>query len=56
LLTRQRVPLTRQTIERRPGLKFISDAPYTNAIGQQMLYFDTSSSMRSRMHLTQLPV
>jgi hypothetical protein len=29
--------------------------PNTNAIGQQVLDFDTTTSMGSRMHLTQLP-
>jgi methylmalonyl-CoA/ethylmalonyl-CoA epimerase len=37
------------------GFQFAADAPNTNAIGQQVLYFDTTTSMRSRMHLTQLP-
>jgi catechol 2,3-dioxygenase-like lactoylglutathione lyase family enzyme len=37
------------------GFRFVADAPNTNAIGQQVLYFDTTTSMGSRMHLTQLP-
>ena len=37
------------------GFRFAADTPNTNAIGQQVLYFDTTTSMRSRMHLTQLP-
>jgi hypothetical protein len=37
------------------GFQFVADAPNTNAIGQQVLYFDTNTSMGSRMHLTQLP-
>ena len=37
------------------GLKFVSDAPNTNAVGQQVLYFDTETTMGSRMHLTRLP-
>ena len=37
------------------GFQFAADTPNTNAIGQQVLYFDTTTSMRSRMHLTQLP-
>src|SRR5947208_16776250 len=37
------------------GFQFVADAPNTNAIGQQVLYFDTTTSMGSRMHLTQLP-
>ena len=37
------------------GLQFIADAPATNSIGQQVLYFDTDTSLGSRMHLTRLP-
>jgi catechol 2,3-dioxygenase-like lactoylglutathione lyase family enzyme len=37
------------------GFRFEADAPSTNAIGHQVLYFDTHTSMGSRMHLTQLP-
>ncbi len=37
------------------GFQFVADAPNTNAIGQQVLYFETNTSMGSRMHLTQLP-
>ena len=37
------------------GFQFAADAPNTNSIGQQVLYFDTNTSMGSRMHLTQLP-
>jgi methylmalonyl-CoA/ethylmalonyl-CoA epimerase len=37
------------------GFQFVADAPNTNSIGQQVLYFDTNTSMGSRMHLTQLP-
>jgi hypothetical protein len=37
------------------GFRFAADAPNTNAIGQQVLYFDTTTSLGSRMHLTQLP-
>ena len=37
------------------GLRFIADAPATNSIGQQVLYFDTDTSLGSRMHLTRLP-
>ena len=36
------------------GLKFAAEAPITNSIGQQVFYFDTSTTMGSRMHLTQL--
>jgi catechol 2,3-dioxygenase-like lactoylglutathione lyase family enzyme len=37
------------------GLKFVADTPNTNSIGQQVLYFETETSMGSRMHLTRLP-
>ena len=38
------------------GLRFVAEAPNTNSIGQQVLYFDTGTSQGSRMHLTRLPV
>lgn len=37
------------------GFKFVEGAPLTNSIKQQVAYFDTATSMGSRMHLTQLP-
>ena len=37
------------------GLKFVADAPLTNSVGQQVLYFDSATTMGSRMHLTRLP-
>ena len=37
------------------GLKFVADAPNTNSVGQQVLYFDTETTNGSRMHLTRLP-
>lgn len=37
------------------GFQFVADAPNTNSIGQQVLYFDTACTRDSRMHLTQLP-
>jgi catechol 2,3-dioxygenase-like lactoylglutathione lyase family enzyme len=37
------------------GFRFVADAPSTTVIGHQVLYFDTNTSMGSRMHLTQLP-
>ena len=37
------------------GIRFVADAPRTNSIGQQVLYFDTATSRGSRMQLTQLP-
>ena len=41
---------------RSRGFQFAAEAPNTNSIGQQVLYFDTNTSQGSRMHLTQLPV
>ncbi len=40
---------------RRKGVQFATDAPTLNPIGQKLIYFDTASSMGSRMHLTELP-
>lgn len=37
------------------GFQFVADAPNTNSVGQQVLYFDTATTLGSRMHLTQLP-
>lgn len=37
------------------GLKFVADAPNTNSVRQQVLYFDTGTTLGSRMHLTRLP-
>jgi catechol 2,3-dioxygenase-like lactoylglutathione lyase family enzyme len=37
------------------GLRFVADTPITNSVGQQVLYFETDTSMGSRMHLTRLP-
>ena len=37
------------------GLAFVADTPLTNSIRQQVLYFDTATTMESRMHLTVLP-
>jgi catechol 2,3-dioxygenase-like lactoylglutathione lyase family enzyme len=37
------------------GFQLAGDAPITNSVGQQVMYFDTNTSMGSRMHLTQLP-
>ena len=37
------------------GFRFAADAPNTNSVGQQVLYFDTATTQGSRMHLTQLP-
>jgi hypothetical protein len=40
---------------RRRGFRFVADAPITNSIGQRVLYFDTDTTMGTRMHLTKLP-
>ena len=37
------------------GLKFVAEAPNTNSVGQQVWFFDTGTTMGSRMHLTRLP-
>ncbi len=37
------------------GLKFAGESPNTNPVRQQVLYFDTDTTMTSRMHLTRLP-
>ena len=37
------------------GLRFVANTPNTNSVGQQVLYFETDTSMGSRMHLTRLP-
>lgn len=37
------------------GLAFATDAPAINPIGQKLIYFETASSLGSRMHITELP-
>ena len=37
------------------GLTFLADAPYTNPMGQQVLYFDPASTNGVWMHLTKVP-
>ena len=37
------------------GLKFATDAPFTNVMGQQVWYFDASTTNGVMIHLTQLP-
>jgi methylmalonyl-CoA/ethylmalonyl-CoA epimerase len=37
------------------GFKFVADAPFTNVLGQQVLYFDSSTTHDVLLHLTQLP-
>lgn len=39
---------------RARGLAFAADAPTVNPIGQRLIYFDTATSMGSRMHLTEV--
>ena len=36
------------------GFCFIADEPMTNRVGQTLLYFDTETTMGTRMHLTEL--
>lgn len=40
---------------RSRGLTFATEAPAVNPIGQKLIYFDTATSMGTRMHLTELP-
>lgn len=37
------------------GLRFATETPAVNPLGQRLIYFDTAASMGSRMHLTELP-
>lgn len=37
------------------GLVFATPEPAINPIGQKLIYFDTASSLGTRMHLTELP-
>ena len=37
------------------GLQFVADTPNTNSVRQQVLYFETETTLGSRMHLTVLP-
>jgi hypothetical protein len=37
------------------GLAWQTPEPITNPIGQKLIYFDTATSLGSRMHLTELP-
>ena len=37
------------------GLQFVADTPITNSVRQQVLYFETETTLGSRMHLTVLP-
>jgi len=36
------------------GFCFIADEAMTNRVGQTLLYFDTETTMGTRMHLTEL--
>ena len=40
---------------RAQGFRFQTEAPAVNPVGQTLIYFDTATSMGSRMHLTELP-
>jgi len=37
------------------GIRFLADAPYTNFVGQQVLYFDPDTTNGIWMHLTKVP-
>ena len=37
------------------GFRFDGEEAITNRIGQTLLYFDTATTMGTRIHLTQLP-
>ena len=37
------------------GLQFVADTPITNSVRQEVLYFETETTLGSRMHLTMLP-
>lgn len=37
------------------GLKFLADAPFTNVVGQDVLYFDPDTTNGIWMHLTKVP-
>jgi methylmalonyl-CoA/ethylmalonyl-CoA epimerase len=41
---------------RARGFTFIAEAPFTNPLGQQVLYFDPATTNGVLIHLTQLPV
>ena len=51
------VPDIRQAIEecKARGFRFTADAPRTNQLGQQLLYFHPETTNNVLMHLTQLP-
>lgn len=51
------VPDIRQAIAdcQARGFKFLADAPRTNQLGQQLLYFDPATTNGVLLHLTQLP-
>ena len=38
------------------GLRFLADAPFTNVVGQEVLYFDPDTTNGVWMHLTKVPV
>src|SRR5262247_3907455 len=37
------------------GFAFLTEAPFTNPMGQQVLYFDPATTQGVLIHLTQLP-
>ena len=47
-----------QAVERAQarGFAFIADAPFTNPLGQQVLYFDPDTTNGVLIHLTRLPI
>jgi catechol 2,3-dioxygenase-like lactoylglutathione lyase family enzyme len=40
---------------RAKGLSFLADAPFTNVVGQEVLYFDPDTTNGVWMHLTKVP-
>jgi catechol 2,3-dioxygenase-like lactoylglutathione lyase family enzyme len=40
---------------RAKGLRFLADAPFTNVVGQEVLYFDPDTTNGLWMHLTKVP-
>lgn len=44
-----------QAAAKAKGLTFLAEAPYTNFVGQQVLYFDPDSTGGIWMHLTKVP-
>ena len=38
---------------RAKGIKFATEAPYTNALGHRLIYLDSATIQGTKMHLTQ---